>query len=249
MRPGFRCWGGIVMLVREIWTYANEVTRLHPRSSTTNVAASLLNPGSQPFELGARKSSPSELASTSILASLNSLALDPGARMAPGRELKRLRTGWDDARPHTAAGADRGAAEGVHAATVRFVDDAVAGLLRFARATVDWDADPRDEPVACVAIGDYACAQARDQPAGSLLLLLEGRGYRRARSEAVAGFIVHGLTDLGIEVATCAMTVSAAAAMLAGPALIDRAAKPRLIAGKTRLFAEFESLLSAAEKK
>src|SRR5262249_37407611 len=59
---------------------------------------------------------------------------------APERELKRLQTVSDCARLHTAAaGTDAGAAEEVHAASVRFVDDAVGGLLRYARAAVDSD--------------------------------------------------------------------------------------------------------------
>jgi hypothetical protein len=246
MHEGFCRWGsGIARLARQIWHGSNELTRRRPWSSTTKGTTSFLDARS-----GSREYFPAELASIDVLSAFNSLALDPVARMAPKRELKRLRTVGDAARLRDSAlGTGVGTADEVHAATVRFLDDAVTGLLRFARAAVDWDADSGDEPIACVAIGGHASGQEKDQLPAALLLLLEGRGYRRARSEAVAGFIAHGLRDLGIEVPTRAMTVSAATAMLAGPIFADRARRRRLIAGKCALFAEFESRMSAAKKR
>jgi hypothetical protein len=177
---------------------------------------------------------------TNLRTALHALASDSRARQSPGRELVRLRHVVDVARSRIdQAAATGGSMAEAHVARVRLMDAGVAGLLRFARAVLDSEAESMIAPVCCVAIGDYPGSIADKPFAGGLLVLLEEGGNRRARGEAMAGFIEHGLTDLGMDIETYAKTVDEAARLLMLPAFDGWLRQQRLIAGQHALFGRF----------
>jgi len=167
---------------------------------------------------------------------LNQLADNPDGR-SPRAELNHLRTLINASRQRSAVNTAAALASG---SAAEATDRVVVALLRYACSTVDWDADPQDVPIACVALNDLKSEDGT--AAGTLLLLLERWGYRRGRGQAVAGFIAHGLSDLGIAITTVVVTVPQAAALLSRE---HRQPGMRLIAGRRKLFAELGRRVSS----
>ncbi len=184
-----------------------------------------------------------ELVRADLTAALFALASDPRARQAPGRALARLRAVVETARERIgeASAAGRPAAE-VHAANVRLADAAVGGLLRFARAALEGTTPSAIAPVSCVAVGDYPSRASCTALSGGLLILTADRPQPRARGEAIAGFIAHGLDDLGIGIQTMPETVGDAARLVSLPAFAGWRRQCRLIAGQSGLFTELLNL-------
>jgi hypothetical protein len=131
--------------------------------------------------------------------------------------------------------------EDAHSASVRLTDDAVVGLLRFARAALDRPAESMIAPVSCVAIGDYATMESKTPFAGGLLVLVEERRALQARGQAIAGFMARGLADLGFDIETLPKTVDEACGLLTLPAFARWRRQRRLIAGQQALFTRFQS--------
>ena len=179
-----------------------------------------------------------ELVPTYLRSTLYALATDYRAWQSPMKALAPLRVIVDVAIRNLDLA---GTGEERHSAHVRLIDAAVIGLLRFARAALDGDAESIIVPVSCVAIGDYASANPSPAFVGGLLVLTEEHQDLRARGEAIAGFIAQGLAELGIEIETFAKTAKEAAKLLGLPTFAGWRRERRLmIAGQRALFARFQ---------
>jgi hypothetical protein len=188
----------------------------------------------------ATRISSSEAVSTNLRSALYALATDKRALHAPEAALGKLRILADVARGQIALSkAAGGTAEAEHAANVRLTDAAVAGLLHFARATLDVEAVSMIAPVSCVAVGDYA-AIARNGPfSGGLLILLEDHALAYARGRAIAVLMARGLLHLGMGIRTFTKTVDEAGLFLVLPEFAGWRRQRRLIAGQHDLFIQF----------
>ena len=185
-----------------------------------------------------------ELVPSYLRSALFTLATHRDAQQSPVKALASLRVIVDVARRQIDLA---GTAEEAHSARVRLTDAAVIGLLRFARAALDGDAESMIAPVSCVAIGNYASAIPTPSFAGGLLVLTEERQDLRARGEAIAGFMAQGLAELGVEIETFAKTVKEAVKLLALPTFAEWRRQRRLmIAGQQALFARFQRQASSA---
>lgn len=188
-------------------------------------------------------SAQAELVRADLTAALYALASDPRARQAPGRALARLRLMVESAREHIGRASAAGEmAADVHDANIRLADTAVGGLLRFARAALEGATPSTTAPVSCVAVGDYPSRASCSSMSGGLLILTGDRPQLHARGEAIAGFIAHGLDDLGIGIQTMPETVGDAARLVSLPAFSGWLRQCRLIAGQHGLFDEFLDL-------